>query len=726
MKLSQRDRKRMSLMILLAIGCVRMRAQNGQTLELTPSGSQTITHPAGTSLTMSEKSLTDTPSFAFLPVDFTVAGHGFNLGNNGSSAQGWSVFHETYDSFVSATRGISQMHSSQFGHYAQGDSAHQYDYDVYFGGNVATSDEGITDKVAHVNQVGYWSGALSAGGTTGSSLVSAASIQCTGYCAALAGYGGYFPDGGILLDTSKGGATATIASLADNPMGAFQYTLATGTVQISTAWGKVVPNTCTPSGNGQYQAYTVTTCNVVLGTAPASPGSFVAGQDVYLNGSFQEEAEVTAVGRVSAGVQAVTFKTRYAWNFGPSHALMMQGGPGGQAFVSTGGWPAAYWVVGATSPTTLLFSNCLTGSCHGNLGGNLIRPASVLVSNPITMTASGSTVTAAWAYGGNPYGARIGSPVVVGGCKEPSLNGTFTVTANTYDWFSPSLQWTNAGAANGGAGCTIASAPPSITFYPSAFITGTHGAKGTAELAANTVRWSSGDTIVGAPATQYQQAGINLYIGQTTGSSGSNASRGVTVDDEGPSQLIDAYVAQNNPANGAAADMFKIQGSYGAVFAMRYRPANNGTILYVNGAEPVSANTKPYYLFQDNQSYLKILANPGTDTFTVNGPWDSAAGSTVGGSPVCTAATGCRPLLSGTTKSIGGSALTAGTCANGTATVPGATVGHTVGVAATDGTLPNPLVVLSAAVTAKDTVSVQVCAIAAVTLAAKSYNVTSY
>ena len=711
---------------LVVGGCLAVEAQSAQTLQLAPTGSQTVTHPAGSSLKMSETSLADTPSFAFLPVEFTVAGHGLNAGNNGSAAQGWTVFHERYDSFASATRGISQMNSSMFGHYAQGDSAHDYSYDVYYGGNVATSDEGITDKVAHVNQVGYWSGPLSAGGTRGSNLVSAAPLKCTGYCAALAGYGGYFPDGGMLLDMSKGGAAATIATLTASPMNAYQYTLATGTVPVSTAWGNVVPNTCTPNGNGQYQAYTVTTCNVALGTAPASPGSFVAGQDVFLNGGFQEEAEVTAVGRVSVGVQAVTFKTRYAWNFGGSHALMMQGGPGGQAFVGTGGWPAAYWVVGATSPTTLLFSNCLTGSCYGNLGGNLIRPALPVVAANVTMAVAGSTVTATWGYGGNGGAARIGSEIVVAGCKEPRLNGTFTVTANSYDWFSPSVQWTNANAVNGGAGCTIAGAPPSITFYPAAFITGTHGAKGMAELGTNTVAWSNGDTVVGAPATQYQQAGMNLYIGQTTGASGSNASHGVMVDDEGPSQLIDAYVAENNPANGPAADMFKIQGSYGTIFSIGYRPANNGTVLYVGGGEPVSANAKPYYLFQDNHSYLKILADPAKDTFTVNGPWDSGAGSTVGGAPVCTAGTGCRPLLSGTTKAIGGAALTAGTCAMGTATVPGATVGHTVGVAATDGTLPNPLVVLSAAVTAKDTVSVQVCAITAVTVAAKSYNVTSY
>jgi hypothetical protein len=712
------------LSMVMVLGTVaRMEAQ---TLQLAPSGSQTITHPAGTSLVMSEKSLADTPSFAFLPVDFTVAGHGFDLGNNGTSASGWSVFHEKYDSFVSATRGITQMHSSQFGHYAQGDSAHEYDYDVYYGGNVAASDEGITDKVAHVNQVGYWSGPLTTGGTTGSNLVAAAATKCHGYCAALAGYGGYFPDGGILLDTSKGGATATIATLTASPMSAFQYTLATGTVAVSTAWGNVLPNTCTPNGNGQYQKYTVTTCHVVLGTAPVSPGSFVAGQDVYLNGGFQEEAEVTAVGRVSAGVQAVTFRTRYAWNAPGSRALMMQGGPGGQSFVKTGGWPAAYWVVGATSPTTLLFSNCLTGRCYGGVGGNLIRPANTLVSHAMTMTVVGGTVTATWPQGGDLFDAKIGSPIMVAGCKEPSLNGTFTVTANSDDSFSPSIQWTNASANGGGAGCTLSTSPPSITFYPSAFITGTGGARGTAELAANTVPWSSGDTILGTPATQYQQAGMNLYIGQTTATSGSNASLGVRVDDEGPSQLIDAYMAQNNPANGAAADMFNIMGSYGAVFAMKYRPANNGTILYVNGAEPVSSNAKPYYLFIDNQSYLTILANPATSTFTVKGPWDSGAGSTVGGSPICTVASGCRPVLSGTTMAIGGSALAAGTCATGTATVPGAAVGHTVGVAATDGTLPNPLVMLSAAVTAKDMVSVQVCAIAQVTLAAKSYNVTSY
>jgi hypothetical protein len=83
--------------------------------------------------------------------------------------------------------------------------------------------------------------------------------------------------------------------------------------------------------------------------------------------------------------------------------------------------------------------------------------------------------------------------------------------------------------------------------------------------------------------------------------------------------------------------------------------------------------------------------------------------------------------LAGTTGSIGGSLLAgAGTCATGTATVTGAVVGHTVGVSTSDGTSYNGLTSVSATVTATNTVTVNVCAIAAVTPAAKTYNVTTY
>ena len=80
---------------------------------------------------------------------------------------------------------------------------------------------------------------------------------------------------------------------------------------------------------------------------------------------------------------------------------------------------------------------------------------------------------------------------------------------------------------------------------------------------------------------------------------------------------------------------------------------------------------------------------------------------------------------SGTTASIGGSPLTAGTCTAGAATVNGATVGHPVSVTASDGSLPDGAIMLRAAVTTSNTVTVQLCAIADVTPAAKAYNVTT-
>ena len=88
--------------------------------------------------------------------------------------------------------------------------------------------------------------------------------------------------------------------------------------------------------------------------------------------------------------------------------------------------------------------------------------------------------------------------------------------------------------------------------------------------------------------------------------------------------------------------------------------------------------------------------------------------------------------LSGTTASIGGSLLTgAGSCVTGTATVTGVgsgnfPIGSPVAVAASDGSLPNGLVTLAGAATATNTVTVSVCAIAAVTPAAKTYSVSVF
>jgi hypothetical protein len=617
----------------------------GQKVSMIPAVSQAIVQPAGTSFSIDGTYASTTFSGTGTSTQSTItpattAGNpngggyvqdgnqmncfqqGFDSGNNGTSAEGWSSCSLSNDIFESAVRGISQLHSSQFSHMGQGDTAAYYSYLTAFGGNVAASDEAVTHTVDQTHQVGYYTGPITSGGTTGSSLVVSSNITCNGYCLALANYGGLFADGGILIDTSKGGATATIASFGQ-VMNGLYYTLGSGSVAVSTAWGNIIPNSCTNNGNGQYQVTVLTTCNVTLGTSPASPGAFVTGQDIFLAGPFQEESAVTSVGIPSAGVQSITFSTRYAWdntNGNTNAALVMQGGPGGQSFIATGGaWPVAYAVVGATSSTQVFFSNCITGNC--NYGGNIISPSANSLLNSVVSSRATGTVTATTSSSGNPFALPVGSSVVVTACSLPDLDGTFAVQTNSLDQFNVSISWTQAGPNEVGTGCVLSQAPTSITFYPSAFISGTNGGvHGAAQLATNTVPFANGDTILGAPTSQYQQAGLNIYIGQNTSTTNNNSSQGVMVDDDGPSQLTHAYVALNKPANGSASTMFYSVGSYNTDFYFGYRPANNGTVIYVTGNEPVSPNAKPYYIFQDGHSASsKFGFDPLHGTFSLGG-----------------------------------------------------------------------------------------------------------
>ena len=84
-----------------------------------------------------------------------------------------------------------------------------------------------------------------------------------------------------------------------------------------------------------------------------------------------------------------------------------------------------------------------------------------------------------------------------------------------------------------------------------------------------------------------------------------------------------------------------------------------------------------------------------------------------------------KSTLTGITGTIGGTALTAGSCTSGNASVTGAAVGHPVSVSASDGSLPSGATILSAAVTAINTVTVQLCAVADMTPPAKTYNVST-
>jgi hypothetical protein len=712
----------------------------GQKVSLLPTATQAVAQPSGTSFsingafasttfsgvgtssqaTITSANTTANPSankYALFTNQENCLQTGYDLGNNGTSAVGWSTCALSSDVFESATRGISQLHSGNFSHFAQGDTAAFYTYLTAFGGNVASSDEAVTHTVEHTNQIGYYSGVIATGGTTGSNLLTTTSFGCHGFCGTLDN--NQFADGGILLDTSHGGSTATLAT-EGNAMNGTYYTLASGTVPVSTAWGNIIPSSCTNNGNGQWQNYTSTTCNVTLGTSPASAGNFVVGTDACLAGPFQEEAAVTAVGTPSAGVQSITFNTRYAWN-NTNAAIVMQGGPCGQSLVATNtvnSWPVAYAVVGATSSTQVFFSNCTVGSCNG--GGNIISASSPIAAGVLnfgsSLTRSSNVVT----FTGFVTGIvafPAGSTIVVSGATPSDLNGTFTVLTNNMDNTAPSMTWAQSGPNETATTLPIISQPPvGITFFPSAFITGTNsGTPGSVQLATNSVPFATGDAVVGAPTSQYAQSGLNIYIGQNTTSTGSYPSNGVNVVDQGPSQLINAYTASNNPGNGVANDMFSIQGSYARDFSIDYRPANNGVILFVQGGEPVSSNNKPYYVFLDNGPGAggSIEYNPTNNIFTLNGGGVSAPGYQINGSwgtsGQCLISTGSGTKF-GTCGSGGGGSGTVTSIAAGTwpswltPTVTNATT--TPSVAVTASAIPNAALANSAT-----TVNGQTCAL---------------
>ena len=119
------------------------------------------------------------------------------------------------------------------------------------------------------------------------------------------------------------------------------------------------------------------------------------------------------------------------------------------------------------------------------------------------------------------------------------------------------------------------------------------------------------------------------------------------------------------------------------------------------------------------------LVNPQTSIGTVTSVTATSPLVSSGGSAPTLSCPTCitSPTLTGTTGSIGGTALTAGSCTTGTAAVTGAVVGHPVSVSASDGSLPNGLIILSAAVTSSNTVTVQLCATGSVAPSASTYNV---
>jgi hypothetical protein len=399
-----------------------------------------------------------------------------------------------------------------------------------------------------------------------------------------------FNDGGMLLDSSQVITTATLGTKSV-VLGAISYALTSGTVPVSTAFGTVT--SCSASGNGESQTPSSgnTTCVVTLSTSPSS-GSFiapitftgsttsgsttvnvssttglVAGQmfispgvppydaivsvgsgtvvlttaatatessvamsintNIYLGGAgtWQEESPVISVTAASGGTQTLTFTSRYT---SPLGETVMQGGIGGTAIVPTANlstWPVAWQVLGATSPTQTVISNCIIGNCHaGNLPGSV-----------------------------------------------------------------------------------------AVTFLPMAFETGTNGGiSGSVQLGPNQLAPQIGDTIFGAPTSEYSNSSLFIVQGQNTPVDFSIPSTTITIIHDGSQGPGSDFEIQDENGTTATNTLFNLKAQYNTLISMTTRP--NTCIICLQN------NSGGNYTIFDDYYLGEITADVTNGTFDFNIP----------------------------------------------------------------------------------------------------------
>jgi len=186
-------------------------------------------------------------------------------------------------------------------------------------------------------------------------------------------------------------------------------------------------------------------------------------------------------------------------------------------------------------------------------------------------------------------------------------------------------------------------------------------------------KMSGGPTVFGSGAALLGGASSEAYL-QALSSGGNNAG---------------VFVSRSSA--GAYASLDLVTGAVGNVgWSMQMQPNSTGLSLFDRSAGTNVMNCQP----------------GGGCTF-----------------PSGVTASNFKGILSGVSGSIGGAALASGSCASGSIAIANAAIGEPVAVSASDGSLPSGSSVLSAAVTAAGTVTVQICAVGSMTPAAKTYNV---
>lgn len=282
-----------------------------------------------------------------------VAGRGYSLGNNGTSATGWTTNHGVLEQFDFWSRGINQGHGATCISHGIGDNTCLgYYYHSGDGGTNGASDEGLVGLHVETSEtLSFFHGTISSGGTTGSVLLSTTNTSGQNN----------FTDGSFLLNTSHPAYTQIVSGMA-YPNGFMSYTFTGTTVTPSITWGTSTAGT-NSSATGQFQVPVSQTLTFVNSTGVP----FAVGNNACMVQHFSEQVPITAVGSLSGGLQSVTFNTRYG--YGPG-VLMMQGGPCGLYGMTTGAaWPNAVMAIGSFANNQIVLGACLGGECTEGASG---------------------------------------------------------------------------------------------------------------------------------------------------------------------------------------------------------------------------------------------------------------------------------------------------------------------------------------------------------------------
>jgi len=628
-----------------------------------PSGSQTVTQPSATNLTITNNSVLSTvftdPLSYTLPYSTITPGvlinenlttngsvtqayqaltpmmvntaPGWDSGNSYTAATSWVIHSAFAPQLVDYARGLYDLQNdgSVLGskHYGMGDTE---DHSVYlhaYGGATRGSDEGVVNQQIQTFQTDYTAGTVNSGFTQ---------TQITTTLT----HGSAYNDGAILIDESHGGATATIADYGrDTNLGGMYYDFTGITLPVSTAWGTLIPSSCTNNGDGFYQVYVSTTCNFTLGTSPASPGNFTTGHDMILSGPFQEEVNITWVG-ANNPVSYITV-TSGGSGYTSVPTVTISGGGTGATAVATvvSGSVTAVTITangsGYTSAPTVSFSG------SGGATATAILPTSgtyqtITFSTRYAWDNSGGNTNGAVAFQGTEANGMEGNAFVNSAVVSSWPVGYLFLgaTTATRGYFSNCV----SGNCNGVTSSNILQSG-TVKFFPSAEIIGTYGGtSNVAQLATNTIPFAVNDIVVSTPTSEFFVHGQRILIAKTSPNYcpdlyyGCGTAFGTEYDDNGPSPLDASIFTSDNRGGSATGELagWYANGTYQNLIQTNYIPQN--ALISVVG-NYVTGSGGPFKIFDylaGSGYYASLYYDPASATMGFTGPFSAASITTTG------------------------------------------------------------------------------------------------